>query len=220
VNPFRAGFVFGVIAVVVALFTDLRFLLWDPASLPDWVLTSFETFRTELALAAYLFLGILAALRVRPTHLDPGVPYRSLLVRDGALAATIVAVMVGLALILITFLSATVFADDLRTYAREAAPHIYAYNEKVANRLSEPPRIPPASEFERQLQPPEPRRVGQSLANLVLRAVLLGAAGALVGALRGRRTPDVPQGGDGKGEPAVPPERRSETPGGSPRREP
>src|SRR5215204_6140698 len=48
--------------------------------------------------------------RVRPTRLDPGVPYRSLLVRDGALAATVVAVMVGITLFLTTALQATVLA--------------------------------------------------------------------------------------------------------------
>lgn len=196
-SPFRAGFVFGVIAILVALFADLRFLIWDPAGIRDWVLTAFEAFRTQLALSAYLFLAILAALRVRPTRLDPGVPYRSLLLRDATLAAAIVGAMVSLALIALTFLSATVFADDLRAYAREAAPIITAYNNEVASDLSDPPAIPPAQEVERQLQPPEPRQVGQSLANLVLRTLLLGSAGALVGAIRGRRAGDAPPPGAG-----------------------
>jgi hypothetical protein len=64
--------------VAVALVVDLRFLYIDQDVIPDWILTVFEGFRTQLALAAYLFLGILAALRTRPTQLDPGVPYRSL----------------------------------------------------------------------------------------------------------------------------------------------
>jgi len=145
-------------------------------------------------------------MRVRPTYLEPGVPYGQQLVRDGALAATIVAVIVGLGLIVLTFLSATLFADDLRAYARDAAPSIAAYNEKVANRLTDPPPIPPASEFERQLQPPEPRRIGQSLANLVLRGLLLGTAGALVGVIRSRnaRAPEEAQpGGEGDLAPAT-----------------
>lgn len=191
-NPFRAGLFFGLIAILVALFADLRFLLWDPSGIRDWMLAAFEAFRTQLALAAYLFLAILAALRVRPTHLDPGVPYRSLLLRDATLAASIVGALVSLALIAITLLSATVFADDLRAYAREAAPIIAAYNREVASDLSDPPEIPSAAEFERQLQPPEPRQVGQSIANLVLRTLLLGSAGALVGALRGRKAGDEP----------------------------
>ena len=46
-------------AVVVALVADLRFLLIDSEAIPDWILTTFEGFRTQLALAAYLFLGTL-----------------------------------------------------------------------------------------------------------------------------------------------------------------
>src|SRR5919199_2157854 len=121
-SPLRAGFVYGTVAVVVALVADLRFLLINPEGMPDWILTVIEQFRTQLALAAYLFLGILAALRVRPARLEPGVPYRSLLLRDCALAATIVAVMVGVTLLIITALSATLFADEIRDYARDAAP--------------------------------------------------------------------------------------------------
>jgi hypothetical protein len=184
-NPLRAGFVYGAVAVVVALVTDLRFLFIDPEVIPDWILTAFEGFRTQLALAAYLFLGILAALRTRPTRLDPGVPYRSLLLRDCALAATVVAVMVGVTLLVITALSATLFVDEVRDYARDAAPKIVAYNEKVAGRISDPPPIPSIQEVEAGLQPPVLRDLGRSLFNLVLRALLLGVAGALVGLLRG-----------------------------------
>jgi hypothetical protein len=61
-SPLRAGFVYGSVAVAVALVADLRFLFIDPEVIPDWILTVFEGFRTQLALAAYLFLGILAAL--------------------------------------------------------------------------------------------------------------------------------------------------------------
>jgi hypothetical protein len=184
-SPLRAGFVYGSVAVVVALVADLRFLFIDPKVIPDWILTTFEGFRTQLALAAYLFLGILAALRTRPARLDPGVPYRSLLLRDCALAATVVAVMVGVTLFVITALSATLFADEIRDYARDAAPKIVAYNEKVAGRVSDPPPIPTVEEVEAGLQPPVLRDLGRSMANLVLRAILLGAVGALVGVLRG-----------------------------------
>ena len=189
-SPLRAGFVFGSVAVVVALVTDLRFLFIDPEALPDWILTVFEGFRTQLALAAYLFLGILAALRTRPARLDPGVSYRSLLLRDCTLAATVVAVMVGVTLFIVTALSATLFADEVRDYARDAAPKIVAYNEKVAGRISDPPPIPSVQEVEAGLQPPVLRDLGRSMANLVLRALLLGTAGALVGILRGSFGPD------------------------------
>ena len=94
-GPLRIGFFYGMIAAIVALAGDLRFLVIDPSALDTWVLAVIETYRSSLALAACLFLGILAALRVRPTRLDPGVPYRSLLLRDGALAATVVAIVFG-----------------------------------------------------------------------------------------------------------------------------
>ncbi len=185
-GPLRIGFFYGVIAVVVALVTDLRFLFLDPEAVPDWILAAIESFHTQLALAAYLFLGILAALRVRPTRIDPGVPYRSLLLRDCALAATVVAVMVGFTLLVLTALNATVFADEIRAYAHDASPSIAAYNEKVAGRLENPPPLPTAEEIEEGLQPPALRDVGRSIANFVLRALLLGTAGAVVGMLRGR----------------------------------
>ena len=184
-SPLRAGFVFGSVAVAIALVADLRFLFIDPQSIPDWILTVFEGFRTQLALAAYLFLGILAALRTRPARLDPGVSYRSLLLRDCTLAATVVAVMVGMTLLIVTALSATLFADEIREYARDAAPKIVAYNEKVAGRISDPPPIPSVQEVEAGFQPPVLRDLGRSMANLVLRALLLGTAGALVGIVRG-----------------------------------
>jgi hypothetical protein len=184
-GPLRAGFVYGAVAVVVALVAELRFLFVDPEGVPDWILTVIEGYRTQLPLAAYLFLAILAALRVQPTRLEPGVPYRSLLLRDCVLAATVVAVMVGVALFFLTALNATLFANEIRDYAREAAPKIVAYNEKVAGRVSDPPPIPTVEEVEAGLQPPVLRDLGRSMANIVLRALLLGAAGALVGVLRG-----------------------------------
>ena len=184
-GPLRAGFVYGAVAVVIALVVDLRFLLIDPEGIPDWILTVIEGYRTQLSLAAYLFLAILAALRVRPTRIEPDVPYRSLLLRDCVLAATVVAVMVGVTLFLLTALNATLFAGEIRDYAREAAPSIVAYNEKVAGRVSDPPPIPTVEEVEAGLQPPVLRDLGRSMANIVLRALLLGTAGALVGILRG-----------------------------------
>jgi hypothetical protein len=184
-SPLRAGFVYGAVAVVVALVADLRFLFIDPEGIPDWILAAIEQFRTQLALAAYLFLAILAALRVRPTRLDPGVPYRSLLLRDCTLAASVVAVMVGVTLFIVTGLNATLFADEIRDYAHQASPHIVAYNEKVASRLSNPPPLPTVEEVEEGLQPPVLQDLGRSMANLVLRTILLGSVGAVVGVLRG-----------------------------------
>lgn len=180
---------YGTVAVIVALVADLRFLFISPEGIPDWILTAIEEFRTHLALAAFLFLAILAALRARPDRLDPGVPYRSLLLRDCTLAATVVAVMVGIALLLVTALNATIFASTIRDYARDAAPSIVAYSEKVAGRLNDPPPIPTVEEVEEDLQPPSLRDLGRSTANLVLRALLLGSAGAVVGVLRGSTSP-------------------------------
>ena len=191
-GPLRAGFVYGSVAVVIALVANLRFLFIDPEGTPDWILTVIEGYSTQLPLAAYLFLAILAALRVRPTRLEPGVPYRSLLLRDCVLAATVVAVMVGFALFFLTALNATLFADEMRDYAREAAPSIVAYNEKAAGRISDPPPIPTVEEVETGLQPPVLRDLGRSMANIVLRALLLGVSGAVVGILRGSIGSDDP----------------------------
>ncbi len=184
-GPLRAGFVYGMMAIVVALVAELRFLFIDPEGIPDWILAAIEGFRTQMTLAAYLFLGVLAALRVRPVRIDLGVPYRSLLLRDCALASTVVAVMVGVTLFVVTALNATFFADEIRAYARDASPRIVAYNEKVAGRLDNPPPIPTVEEVEEDLQPPVLRDLGVSMANFVLRAIVIGAAGALVGVLRG-----------------------------------
>ena len=201
-SPLRAGFVYGAMAVVVALVSDLRFLFIDPDGIPDWILTAIEGFRTQLALAAYLFLAVLAALRTRPARIDRDVPYRSLLLRDCTLAATVVAVMVGATLFVVTTLNATLFADEIRDYARDASPSIVAYNEKVAGRVSHPPPIPTVGETEMGLQPPVLNDLGRSMANLVLRAILLGATGALVGVLRDSF-------GSDREQPAPPPENES-----------
>ena len=191
-GPLRTGFRYGLVAVAVALVADLRFLFVDPVATPNWILTVFENYRTQLALAAFLFLGILAALRVRPIRTEEGVPYRSLLLRDCALAATVVAVMAGITLFLITALNATLFADEIRAYARDAAPSMVAYYEKVAGRMEDPPPLPTPQQVEAALQPPALRDLGRSIFNFVLRAVLIGFLGALVGLLRGSfgRDPD------------------------------
>ena len=184
-GPLRIGFFYGIIAVIVALAADLRFLFIDPSALDTWVLAVIETYRTSVALAACLFLGILAPLRVRPTRLDPGVPYGSLLLRDGALAATMVAVMFGAAVLLTTLLQATLLAGEARTYAGEAAPRIVAYLDELAQRFD---NTSPATvrEVESDLQPPALRDLGRSITNFVLRAALLGTLGGLVGVLRSR----------------------------------
>jgi hypothetical protein len=202
-GPIRTGYLYGLAGVLVALASDLYFLFVDPSGTPGWVLAVIAQYRTRLALALFLFLAILAALRVRPTRLDPGVPYRSLLVRDGALAATVVAVMVGITLFLTTALQATLLAGTARDYAVEAAPKIVSYVNEVRTEIRQerkdrgasPEKVrdlpPPAqiAEVEATLQPPTPRDLGRSIANLVLRAVLLGTVGGLVGALRGRPAP-------------------------------
>jgi hypothetical protein len=215
-GPITTGFRYGIIGVLVALASDLYFLVVDPAGMPGWILAVIAQYRTRLALALFLFLAVLAALRVRPTRLDPGVPYRSLLVRDCALAATVVAVMVGITLFLTTALQATVLAGAARDYAATAAPKIVSYVNEVRTEIRQerkergasPERIrdlpPPAqvAEVAATLQPPTLRDLGRSMANFVLRAVLLGTVGGFVGALRAR-----------------PSSRRDEKSGRAPRRE-
>lgn len=211
-GPIRTGFFYGALAAVVALVSELYFLLLDPSETAGWVLAVIGSYRTRLSLAAFLFLGILAALRMRPVRLDPDASYRSLLLRDGALAATVVAVVVGLVLSFMTLLQATVLADNMRAYAREAAPEIVSYvngtRDEIQDRRREegqsPEEVndvpPPAepSEVEESLGPPAPRDLGRSLTNFVLRAVLLGTAGGLVGLLRGR-SKSGPDGAPGPG---------------------
>lgn len=191
-GPLRTGFVYGIVAALVALAADLRFLFLDPSEIQGWILAAIESFRTQLALAAFMFVAILAALRVRPTRLNPGVPYRSILLRDGALAATVVGVVVGGTLLLTTTLQATLFADDVHAYAAEAAPRVNSYLEEVRRDLRDPPPSTSAAEVESSLQPPTLRDLGRSITNLVLRTILLGSLGAAVGALRGRGRADAP----------------------------
>jgi hypothetical protein len=211
-GPIRTGLFYGALAGAIALAAELYFLFLDPSSTPDWVLAVVGSYRTRLSLAAVLFLAILAALRMRPTRPDPEASYASLLLRDGALAATVVAFVVGAVLLLTTLLQATVLADDMRAYAEEAAPKVVGYVNGVRDEIQDRRReegqspeevndVPPAanvSDVEESFGPPAPRDLGRSVANFVLRAILLGTAGALVGLLRGRgkRGPDgAPTGG-------------------------
>ena len=184
--PLRAGVIYGLIAALVTAVISFRFLYLDPVASADWVLAASETFFPQLAAAAQLFLALLAAVQVRPVRLDPDVPYRSILLRDCTLAATVVAVIVGVTLLAITALQATVFADTIRDYARDAAPSIVSYVNESREELSEPPAPVTEEQVTNGLRPPTASDLGRSIFNLVLRALLLGLAGALVGFLRGR----------------------------------
>lgn len=186
-GPFRAAIFYGVIAVVVALAANLHFLLLDASSTPGWIVAVIEQFRTTLALAAFLMLGILAAMRTNPERFDEGVPYRALLLRDCTLAATLVAAMVGLTLIVVVFLQATVLSGPMQTYASDAAPRIISYIEELGDRFSDPAEPVTAAQIEDDLAPPTLGSLGQSISNFVLRTLLIGSAGALVGLIRGRR---------------------------------
>jgi hypothetical protein len=184
-SPLRTGFVYGAVAVVIAVVVEFYFLFLDPTGTPAWVLANVASFRTPLALAAFFFLAILAALRARPTRTDPDVSYKSLLVRDCALAATVVGVVVGVTLFLSTALQATLFAGEIQTFARDAAPQIADYVEEVRSARTNPPPPTTPEEVESVLQPPELQDLGRSMGNVVLGTILLGATGALIGALRG-----------------------------------
>lgn len=184
--PLRAGVIYGLIAALVTAVISFRFLYLDPAASADWVLAASETFFPQLAAATQLFLALLAAIQARPVHLEPDVPYRSILLRDCTLAATVVAVIVGVTLLIIGALQATVFADAMRDYARDAAPSIVSYVNESREELSEPPPPATVEQVANSLQPPALNDLGRSIFNLVLRALLFGLVGALVGLLRGR----------------------------------
>lgn len=184
--PLRVGVIYGLIAALVTAVISFRFLYLDPAASADWVLAASETFFPQLAAATQLFLALLAAIQARPVHLEPDVPYRSILLRDCTLAATVVAVIVGVTLLIIGALQATVFADVMRDYARDAAPSIVSYVNESREELSEPPPPATVEQVANSLQPPALNDLGRSIFNLVLRALLFGLAGALVGLLRGR----------------------------------
>lgn len=199
-GPVRTGFVYGIVGAVIAVAVNLYFLVFDPASTEGWVLAVIAQYRTRLALAAFLFLGILAALRTQTVRPDPDATRQALLLRDGALAATVVAVVVGSTLFLTTAVQATLLADDMRSYAREAAPKIVVYVNETRDEIQQRRReegqseeevndVPPPAEVaavEASLEPPALRDLGRSLANFVLRAILLGTFGGIVGLLRGR----------------------------------
>lgn len=195
--PVRAGVIYGLIAALITVVISFRFLYLNPADTADWVLAVSETFLPQLAAATHLFLALLAAIQAWPVRLDPDVPYRSILLRDCTLAATVVAVIVGVALLAITILQATLFAEAIRDYARDAAPAIVSYVNESREELSEPPAPATVEQVTDTLLPPSVNDLGRSIFNLVLRALLLGLAGALVGLLRGRfgaqRAPDNPE---------------------------
>ena len=202
-GPLKIGGIYGAIAAFVAVMVSFRFLYLDPASVADWVLAIWESFAWILVLTVQLFLAILAALQVRPVQREPDVPYRSLLLRDCTLAATVVAAMIGVALLFAVALQATVFAGPMRDYAREASPQVASYfneqrqeireeREERGESREEVNDLPPpanAESVEAGLQPPVLNDLGRSLFNLVMRALLLGGLGALVGILRGRSVP-------------------------------
>ncbi len=184
--PLRAGVIYGLVASLVTAVTSFRFLYLDPAETSDWVLAASETFLPQLAAATQLFLALLAAIQAQPVRLEPDVPYRSILLRDCTLAATVVAVVVGVTLLVIGTLQATVFADAMRDYARDAAPSIVSYVNESREELSEPPPPATVERVANSLQPPALNDLGRSIFNLVLRALLFGLIGAFIGFLRGR----------------------------------
>ena len=184
--PLRAGVVYGLIAAFVTATISFRFLYLNPGGTADWILAVSETFFPQIAAASQLFLALLAAIRVWPVRLEADVPYRSILLRDCTLAATVVAVIVGVTLLAITALQATVFAGTIRDYARDTAPPIVSYVNESRQELSKPPPPATVEQVSNGLQPPTVNDLGRSIFNLVLRALLLGFVGALVGLLRGR----------------------------------
>lgn len=193
-GPLGVGLFYGTLGVVIAAVEGFALFLLDPRTTSAWLLAALTDFLPLLALASYILLAVLAALRVRPVRLEPGVPYRSQLMRDAALAAGIVGLMVGLAALVLTGLQATLFADEIRAFAGEAAPRIAAYIEETRRELSDPPPPVSAAQVERLLQPPTPGDLGRALGNAALGTIFLGALGALVGALRGRSGAGGPEG--------------------------
>ncbi|AHY46520.1 Hypothetical Protein RradSPS_1237 [Rubrobacter radiotolerans] len=184
-GPIRVGFFYGAIAVVIAVFSQFFFLFLDPVETTDWVLAALTDFLPLAALAAYIMLAFLAALRARPTYLESGVPYRSFLLRDAALAAALVGALAGLANVLSTAVQAIFLADEIRAFAADAAPRIAAYVNEVRQDLSDPPPPTSAEQIQRLLQPPEIRDLAQSVGNAAIGTMILGALGAFVGLLRG-----------------------------------
>ena len=184
--PLRAGIIYGLIAALLSAVISFRFLYLTPGGTSDWVIAVSETFFPQLEVAVQFFLALLAAIQVRPVRLEPDVSYRSILLRDCTLAATTVAVIVGVSLLIVVALQATVFAESIRDYARNAAPHIVSYVNESRQQLSNPPPPATVDQVVSGLQPPTVNDLGRSIFSLVLRALLLGTLGALVGVLRGR----------------------------------
>ena len=198
--PLRAGVIYGLIATLVTAVMSFRFLYLTPGDTSNWVIAVSETFFPQLEVATQFFLALLAAIQVRPVRLEPDVSYRSILLRDCTLAATVVAVIVGLSLFVVVALQATVFADAIRDYARDAAPQIVSYVNESRQELSKPPPPVTVEQVSSGLQPPVVNDLGRSIFNLVLRSLLLGTVGALIGIIRGRfgssedsNTPETPK---------------------------
>ena len=183
--PLRSGVIYGLIAALLTAVISFRFLYLTPDETSDWVISVSEAFFPQLEAAAQFFLALLAAIQVRPVRLEPGVSYRSILLRDCTLAATVVAVIVGISLLVVVALQATVFAGPIRDYAQGAAPHIVSYVNESRQELRDPPPPATVEQVVSGLQPPNVNDLGRSIFNLVLRALLLGTVGALVGILRG-----------------------------------
>lgn len=205
-GPIRAGFLYGTVAVIVAVLVNFHFLLLDPVETRDWVLAAIASFLPLLALAAYLLLTILGARRVVPDRYEPGTTWRSQLVRAGALVATIIGVMVGLTGIFSTALQATVFSGEMQSFATEAAPKISGYVEEVRSEVSEPPPGMSTEQVEQSLAPPSFQDTGRALFSAVVLSVVLGTVGGFIGGLRGRRSEDrIPkESPGGEEEPADP----------------
>ncbi len=192
-GPFRVGFFYGVFAALIAVFANFYFLILDPVETRDWILAAATDFIPLAALAMYIFLGVAAAFRTNPTRIDPDASYRSQVMRDAALAAAIVAVMVGSVNLVSTAIQATILSENIRNFASEAAPRVAGYVEEVGEDLSDPPPVPSAGQVERGLQPPTLRSLGSSLGNTALGTMALGTLGGVIGALRGRSNPDPPE---------------------------
>ena len=79
-------------------------------------------------------------------------------------------------------------ADEVRAYAAEAAPRIVSYLDELARRFDNPSPTTVGA-VESDLQPPALRDLGLSMTNFVLRAILLGTVGGILGLLRGRFGP-------------------------------
>jgi hypothetical protein len=88
-----------------------------------------------------------------------------MLVRDGAVAGTTVAVVIGATLVVLTFSQATVFAEGMRDYVREAAPKMHSYvNERRLEQENPPPPVS-LEAVEAALEPPATFRAVHSLSS-------------------------------------------------------